>query len=328
MAPVNRTRLRRIGLAVLAIAGLTGVVYVALEAAPERGVVVTATAPEAEDPATAAAFETAFEGGVEALRRGDAHAAMVAFKEATGLRPSSSQAHVNLGFALVEMQSFDEALAEFTLALQNNSNQFNAYYGIAEALEGKGELGQAADAMKTYLYFAPAADPFRRRAEAALWEWGADYEAFAEEGAGAVAADFAGSVHELSAYDLKGGEVSLKDYEGKVLVLNIWASWCPPCRRELPALEALSKRLDSRRFAVVGISVDNNPEYVAEYLNRLGVDFRNLWDENRRLSDEVFGLDAYPTTFLISSSGEVEKKIVGYREWTSKAMIDEIKAIR
>lgn len=324
----SRKRTLGVAVAVFGIAALTGAVYLALKAAPQRGVVVAATAPEAEDPATAAAFEAAFSAGVEALRRGDAHAAMVAFKEASNLRPSSSHAHVNLGFALVEMQSFDEALGEFTLALQNNPNQFNAYYGIAEALEGKGELGQAADAMKTYLYFAPAADPFRRRAEAALWEWGADYEAFAEQGAGAAAVDFDGSVHELSAYDLKGGEVSLGDYEGKVLVLNIWASWCPPCRRELPSLEALSKRLDARRFAVVGVSVDDNPEYVAEYLGRLGVDFRNLWDENRRLSDEVFNLDAYPTTLLISASGEVEKTIVGYREWTSKAMIDEIKAIR
>jgi thiol-disulfide isomerase/thioredoxin len=324
----SQKRTRRIAAAVLAIAALTGAVYFALEAAPERGVVVTAKVTDAEDPANAAAFDAAFKGGVEALRRGDAHAAMLAFKEAARLRPASSQAHVNLGFALVEMQSFDEALDEFSLALENNSGQFNAYYGIAEALEGKGELGQAAGAMKTYLYFAPASDPFRRRAEAALWEWGADYDALADSGADGLAADFSGSVHDLSAYDLKGGEVSFKDYEGKVLVLNIWASWCPPCRRELPALEALSKRLDAGRFAVVGVSVDENPEYVAEYLSRLGVDFRNLWDENRRLSDEVFNLDAYPTTFLVSASGEVEKKIVGYREWDSKAMIDEIKAVR
>jgi len=329
MEAANLNRLRRVRFSLLAIAALTLGVFVVLKAAPERGVVVAADdAGAEEDAAIGAAFGRAFEAGVEAFRRGDAHGAMIAFEEAARLRPASSQAHVNLGFALVELKAWEAAREHFARALEASPDQFNAYYGIAETLEGEGLIDQAAGAMKTYLYYAPAGDPFRRRAEAALWEWGAPFEEAAEYGYSSLTPDYNGSLHELSARDFEGEEVSFSKYEGKVLVLNIWASWCPPCRRELPALDDLSKRLDAGRFAVIGVSVDENPDYIREYLRRIDVDFLNLWDEKQRLSAEVFNIDAYPTTFIVSARGEIAKRIVGFRDWTSAEMIKEIEAVQ
>lgn len=328
MAAANSRRLRRIAISVAAIALAAAGVFALLKVAPQRGVVATTKAESAdEDPRTRAQFETAFNAGIEAFKQGNAHAAMVAFESATKLRPSSSQAHVNLGFALVEMKVWERARDHFTRALQLNPDQFNAYYGIAEALEGEGDIDQAASAMKTYLYFAPQGDPFRRRAEAALWEWGVPISDAVDDRAGETTIRYDGSLHALSARDLTGEEVSFDGYRGKTVVLNVWASWCPPCRRELPALNALSKRLDAKRYAVVGVSVDDNPDYIKEYLRRIDVDFPNLWDKNQTLSADVFDLDAYPTTFLVSANGKIEKKIVGFRDWTSSDMINEIKAV-
>lgn len=328
MEAANPNRMRRVRLSLLAIAAAMLAVFVILKAAPERGVVIAAGGASVEDAATRAEFERAFEAGLEAFRRGEAHAAMVAFEEAARLRPASSQAHVNLGFALVELKAWAAAREHFERALEASPDQFNAYYGIAEALEGQGLVEQAAGAMKTYLYFAPASDPFRRRAEAALWEWGAPFDSAAEDADTSPTTDYSGSLHGLSVRDLTGNEVSFSQFEGKVLVLNIWASWCPPCRRELPALEALSRRLDRDRFAVIGLSVDDNPDYIQEYLRRIDVDFPNLWDEKQRLSAEIFNVDAYPTTLIVSAQGKIEKKIVGFREWTSAEMINEIEAVR
>ena len=319
---------KRRAAAAMALGALTVVAYAAIKLAPQRGVAIdVANVADDGTRARVLAYARAFEAGIEAFRRGDAHAAMIAFEEAAQVDPSSSQALVNLGFALVELGAYEAARARFARALQINDGQFNAYFGIAEALEGQGLLDQAAGAMRTYLYYAAADDPFRRRAEAALWEWGA-----APAGMAATRQDVAlqtgASIYDLSAVDLAGAETQFRDFEGEILVLNIWASWCPPCRRELPALDALAERLEGEGVRVVGLSVDANRDFVGEYLRRIDVDFPNLWDKDAALAREAFRIDAYPTTLLVSREGEIKAKIVGFRDWTSDEMVRQINAIK
>ena len=113
---------------------------------------------------------------------------------------------------------------------------------------------------------------------------------------------------------------------GKMLVLNVWATWCPPCRREMPGLERLSKTLDPRRFAVLGMSTDQDERLAAEFLLQNGITFTNFYDENARLSRE-WGLKVYPETFLIAPDGTLVRRIPGLREWDSPEMMAELEAI-
>lgn len=319
------TRTRRTARALVALAGAFAVAYAVVELVPSRGVVVGGSPRGPQHQDAAPEFAQAFSQGIAAFRQGDAHGAMIAFERAAQLQPASSAALVNLGFALVELRAFDQARARFERALHVNPEQFNAYYGIAEVLEAQGQIQQAAGAMKTFLHYADESDPFRRRAQAALWEW--DAADFAQDDTAAARVAKPGSVYGLAARDLDGAEQTLDAYRGKIVVLNIWASWCPPCRRELPELDRLARQVGDKDIAVVGLSVDGNRDYVREYLRRIGVDFTNLWDENGAVTRRFFQVDAYPTTFLIAPEGRVAAKIVGYRDWTSDAMVRRISAL-
>lgn len=114
---------------------------------------------------------------------------------------------------------------------------------------------------------------------------------------------------------LDGGAASLADYRGKLVVLNIWATWCEPCRRELPNLQALSESLDPARFAVLGLAEDDDPHLVREYLNDKGVRFANYVDPGRALATEVLGVQVFPYTLLIAPDGTFIERVPGPREW-------------
>jgi tetratricopeptide (TPR) repeat protein len=87
------------------------------------------------------------------------------------LAPKMPEAHVNMGFALLGQKRYQEALVYFDSATELNRNQLNAYFGMAEAQEGLGDYRAALEAMEAWLHRAKPDDPFRRRAESAVWEW-------------------------------------------------------------------------------------------------------------------------------------------------------------
>jgi peroxiredoxin len=117
-----------------------------------------------------------------------------------------------------------------------------------------------------------------------------------------------------------GKTLSTETFRGKVVVLNVWATWCPPCRREMPSLEALSKRLDARRFAVVGLSTDDDAMLAREFLRQNDITFTNFFDRNGRISRQ-FDLEVYPETFLIGPDGTLIQRVPGMRDWSSPEMV-------
>ncbi|MBI3773740.1 MAG: TlpA family protein disulfide reductase [Gammaproteobacteria bacterium] len=119
----------------------------------------------------------------------------------------------------------------------------------------------------------------------------------------------------LKLTSLDGSAASLVDYRGKLVVLNIWATWCEPCRRELPNLQALSESLDPERFAVLGLAEDDDPHLVREYLNDKGVRFPNYVDPGRALATDVLGVQVFPYTLLIAPDGTFIERVPGPREW-------------
>lgn len=132
-----------------------------------------------------ARIEQAFRQGVVMLHARQYEHAATAFHHVLKFAPRMPEANANMGFALVGLGRHHEARAFFEGALALRPRQDNAYYGLALAAEGLGDLETARGAMRTYVHLAPPGDPYRRRAESALWEWSAarDGTAIAAQGA-------------------------------------------------------------------------------------------------------------------------------------------------
>ena len=109
-------------------------------------------------------------------------------------------------------------------------------------------------------------------------------------------------------------------FQGKVLVLNVWATWCPPCRKEMPSLQRLSQTLDPKRFAVIGLSTDEDSLLAIEFLKQGGITFSNFFDRNGKMSKQL-GLKVYPETFLITPDGILALRVSGLQDWSSPEML-------
>ncbi len=120
---------------------------------------------------------------------------------------------------------------------------------------------------------------------------------------------------ELRLINLKGEPVSTAQFAGKVLVLNVWATWCAPCRRELPSLQRLSEQLDPQKFVVLGMSVDSDDHVVRECLIERKVTFTNWQDADMRVAQDVLGVRAYPSTYLVAADGTVRRVVGGAQPW-------------
>lgn len=117
--------------------------------------------------------------------------------------------------------------------------------------------------------------------------------------------------------DLSGNTVSLRELRGKVVFLNFWATWCPPCRLEMPAMEQLHKEFSDQGLVVLAVNFRESQDDVRSFLKQHGLTFTTLLDEQER----AFGLYrawSLPTTYLINKNGEIVGKVIGYRDWHSE----------
>jgi tetratricopeptide (TPR) repeat protein len=114
-----------------------------------------------------------FQQGVVMLHAKQHSHAMTTFHRVLELDPTLPEAHVNMGFALIGLERYGAARDFFESALALRRDQANAYYGLALALDGLGDRPAAIGAMRSYVHLSPSDDPYLRKAQAALWEWGA-----------------------------------------------------------------------------------------------------------------------------------------------------------
>lgn len=127
-------------------------------------------------------------------------------------------------------------------------------------------------------------------------------------------------------FDTVTGEaVTLSDYDGKVVLLNAWATWCPPCVAEMPSLDELQRLRGGSDFQVVGISVDRNKEMAREWADENGINDMALWhDKTFRMTGELV-LPGFPTTILYNRTGREVARLSGEADWSSEealALID------
>jgi cytochrome c biogenesis protein CcmG/thiol:disulfide interchange protein DsbE len=123
-----------------------------------------------------------------------------------------------------------------------------------------------------------------------------------------------------------GRQVSTKDFGGKVLVLNFWATWCPPCIEELPSLEAMAKELAPKGVVVLGVSVDRNAAAYERFRKQARITFLTARDEEARISSS-YGTFKYPETYVIDSQGRVRQKHIGPRNWLDPEIVRSIEAL-
>ncbi len=113
-----------------------------------------------------------------------------------------------------------------------------------------------------------------------------------------------------------GGRENLGNYLGKLVIVNVWATWCPPCRYEMPSLQALSDRLPPSDGVVLGISVDNvQPIVVREFLYRNDISFTNFVDAQQVVTIRKWKVAGLPETLIFDSTGCLRDRIVGAKEW-------------
>ena len=112
-----------------------------------------------------------------------------------------------------------------------------------------------------------------------------------------------------------GQPASLADYRGKVVLLNIWATWCDPCRLEMPSMEKLSEHLKGSDFRVVAVSVDRDgPDVVMKFVNDLGLHFDILHDRSGAIR-QTLQTTGVPESFVIDRNGVIIKKVIGAEQW-------------
>ena len=125
------------------------------------------------------------------------------------------------------------------------------------------------------------------------------------------------------AFDLKaldGDTLGSQHLAGKVVLLNFWATWCGPCKEEMPSLARLQSQFDPGQVRVVTVTTDMHPRGIRQFLDNLGIKLPVLFDEDQELS-RLFTVRGLPTTVLIDQSGHTLGRAVGPRAWDSQESI-------
>jgi peroxiredoxin len=125
---------------------------------------------------------------------------------------------------------------------------------------------------------------------------------------------------------LDGGEQSLASLQGRVVLLNFWATWCKPCEDEMPAMQRLHDRLAGEDFALVAVSVDEGADEVRAFRDRLALGFPILLDPEKRAAG-AYQTFRFPESWLIDRDGVVVARYVGPREWDEPVYVERIRKL-
>jgi thiol-disulfide isomerase/thioredoxin len=136
-----------------------------------------------------------------------------------------------------------------------------------------------------------------------------------------------GKTPPLELADAEGRIHALADWKGKTIVLNFWATWCEPCREEMPSLDRLKARLAGKPFEVVAVNVGESPERVARFTREVPVTFPIVYDRHSATA-RAWKVRGYPTSYVLGPDGRIRYYFVGELDWSSDEVVRAISGVR
>ena len=132
---------------------------------------------------------------------------------------------------------------------------------------------------------------------------------------------------DFSLPSIKGSLYKLSNLQGKVVIINFWATWCVPCLEEMPALDILNKRYRDKGLVILGISIDRKKETVEEFLSKNPVSYPILLDQKGEVFVNKYTVKGLPATYLIDRDGHIVEQYIGKKDFTSREFTDLIKRL-
>jgi len=124
----------------------------------------------------------------------------------------------------------------------------------------------------------------------------------------------------FSLFDIDGKKHRLKNYRGKVVIINFWATWCPPCRLEIPSMQRAWKKLKNKNVAMLAINIGENDDTIFTFSAEYEMDFPILMDKDSRVI-RSWPVSALPTTYVVDRKGRLAYRAIGDRQWDNKELI-------
>ena len=121
--------------------------------------------------------------------------------------------------------------------------------------------------------------------------------------------------------DLTGKTVSLSSFKGSIVFLNFWATWCPPCRAELPSMQKLYEKYKDRGLVILGVDLQEDENLVRDFVKKTGLTYPILLDSNSQVG-QIYGARSIPTSYIIGKKGFILARTVGGREWNKQEIYD------
>ena len=123
-----------------------------------------------------------------------------------------------------------------------------------------------------------------------------------------------------------GANLRLSEYRGDVVMINFWATWCGPCRQEMPLLDQLYSRYQRVGFSLLGVNIDDDSSRAMDMIHELGVSFPVLFDARKEVS-RLYDVDAMPVTILVDREGNVRHVHKGYKPGYEELYLDQIRSL-
>ena len=132
-----------------------------------------------------------------------------------------------------------------------------------------------------------------------------------------------GAAPPLVLKDLSGKTQDLKQYRGKVVLINFWATWCPPCRAEMPSLQRLKAKLAGKPFVILAVDMGEAEPQVKAYIREIKTDFSVLLDKDGRAL-KAWKVFACPTSYVVDAQGKIRYGLYGASEWDASDKVEKI----
>jgi peroxiredoxin len=142
----------------------------------------------------------------------------------------------------------------------------------------------------------------------------------------AVAAAPSGPAPQFTLPSKAGSDVSLGQYKGQIVMINFWASWCVPCRQEMPMLEDIYKKYNKLGFTLIGVNVEPDSKAADDWLKQTPVSFPVLYDKESKVS-KMYNVSGMPTTVIIDRKGNVRYRHISYKPGDEGEYLNTIRAM-